>query len=155
MSVRNEGKEGKATKRREKDHRRGLRQKGRVRRRKNCKSAVEGNRLRGLLVVGRRTLQIPVNRIQLRCYREYRWRLFPSVHPIHNARPYDVGSRARTKGRGGSVYVYGPLSYVLTTKPCDCFRMFQNMAPETRFSLMVLSDSLTPCLNSLLNIRLE
>lgn len=26
----------------------------------------------GLLVVGRRTLQIPVNRIQLRCYREYR-----------------------------------------------------------------------------------
>lgn len=26
----------------------------------------------GPLVVGRRTLQIPVNRIQLRCYREYR-----------------------------------------------------------------------------------
>jgi len=26
----------------------------------------------GLLVVGRRILQIPVNRIQLRCYREYR-----------------------------------------------------------------------------------
>lgn len=44
----------------------------------------------GLLVVGRRTLQIPVNRIQLRCYREYRWRLFPSVHPIYNARPYGV-----------------------------------------------------------------
>lgn len=44
----------------------------------------------GLLVVGRRTLQIPVNRIQLRCYREYRWRLFPSVHPIHNAWPYSV-----------------------------------------------------------------
>lgn len=60
----------------------------------------KGNRLRGLSVVGRRTLQIPVNRIQLRCYREYRWRLFPSVHPIHNARPYGVDSRARTKGRG-------------------------------------------------------
>lgn len=32
----------------------------------------KGNRLRGPSVVGRRTLQIPVNRIQLRCYREYR-----------------------------------------------------------------------------------
>lgn len=65
----------------------------------------------GLLVVGRRILQIPVNRIQLRCYREYRWRLFPSVHPIYNARPYGARRRApraaRTKDRTVSVYAYG------------------------------------------------
>lgn len=103
-------------------------------------------------VGGRRTLQIPVNRIQLRCYREYRWRLFPSVHPIHNARPYDVDSRARTKGRGGSVC---GRPYVLTTKPCDCFRMFQNTAPETRFSPTLLSDSLPLCFDPLLNVHLE
>lgn len=72
--TRNEEKEAKA-KERERGiigEGRGLREEGRARRRKNCKSTVEGNRLRGPLVVGRRTLQIPVNRIQLRCYREYR-----------------------------------------------------------------------------------
>lgn len=50
----------------------GVREEGRVRRRKNCKRRGEGEQFAGPSVVGRRTLQIPVNRIQLRCYREYR-----------------------------------------------------------------------------------
>lgn len=69
-------------------------------------------------------------------------------YTLYITRPYGVDySRARTKGRG-SVCVR---PYVLTTKPCDCFRMFQNTAPETRFSPTILSDSLTPCLDPFLN----
>ena len=151
MSVKNERKESKAKEREEKEEEssalRGC-AKSRVRQRKSTR---EGNRLRGPPVVGRRTLQIPVNRIQLRCYREYRWRLFPSVHPIHNAQPYG-DSRAQTKG-SLSLSVYS--SYVLTTKPCDCFRMFQNTVPETRFSPTILSDSLTSYLDLFLNVHLK
>lgn len=51
----------------------GVREEGTVRLEEELQERGEkGNRLRGPSVVGRRTLQIPVNRIQLRCYREYR-----------------------------------------------------------------------------------
>lgn len=53
--------------------------------------------------------------------------------------------------RGGSLSVcVNGLTY-LTTKPCDCFRMFQNAAHETRFSPTVLSDSFNPGLCLLAN----
>lgn len=51
--------------------------------------------------------------------------------------------RARTKGRVLALCLCTG-SYVLTTKPCDCFRMFRNTAPETRFSPAILSDSPPP-----------
>lgn len=121
----------------------GVREEGRVRRRKNCKSG--GRRWRGTVCGGRWSAVV-------RCKSPstaFNYDVIANTDDGYFLRytlyitrgPTAVDSRrARTKGRVLALCLCTG-SYVLTTKPCDCFRMFRNTAPETRFSPAILSDS--------------
>lgn len=124
----------------------GVHEEGRVRRRKNCKSG--GRRWRGTVCGGRWSAVV-------RCKSPstaFNYDVIANTDDGYFLRytlyitrgPTAVDSRrARTKGRVLALCLCTG-SYVLTTKPCDCFRMFRNTAPETRFSPAILSDSLPP-----------
>lgn len=124
----------------------GVREEGRVRRRKNCKSG--GRRWRGTVCGGRWSAVV-------RCKSPstaFNYDVIANTDDGYFLRytlyitrgPTAVDSRrARTKGRVLALCLCTG-SYVLTTKPCDCFRMFRNTAPETRFSPAILSDSPPP-----------
>lgn len=131
----------------------GVGEEGRVRRRKNCKSAVR----RGTVCGGCRWSAV------VRCKSPstaFNYDVIANTDDGYFLRYTLYITRGPTASTPAPVpkAVESPVCvrpYVLTTKPCDCFRMFQYTAPETRFSPTLLSDSLTPCLDPPLNVHLE